>query len=449
MGRTKVEKLADPNYVPLWRNMAWHTRGISIGCVVVIVTSYLSIYCTDVLGLSPMLVGSLLMASKIFDSFTDLVAGYIVDNTHTHFGQGRTYEPAIFGAWICTYALFCTPDKWGIIGKSIWVFVMYTMVFSVFQTLLSASETPYYIRAYRTPQAISKVAATGGIVVSLGCMVVSMTFPMFVSRIGNTSSEWGRLVGMYAIPLALLGILRFFFVKELPPEDGQGEEKPQQEKVRFKDIMQMLRSNRYMWFLAIASTIPQLLQGMAVGPYYFKSVVGNMSLFGMIQLSSMIMLLFMFVFPALMKKHSVMSLTMYASIIAIVGYIILFCANKNPMLLIAGAIISCIATLPMSYMRAPVIMQLATYNNSKNLPKMEASISAVINFCVKVGGALGSFLMGFLLQISGYVGTAEVQSDSAIMMIRIAYSLIPAVLMVLPIICAILFKPLDEMTMGN
>ena len=77
---------------------------------------------------------------------------------------------------------------------------------------------------------------------------------------------------------------------------------------------------------------------------------------------------------------------------------------------------------------------------------MEASISAVINFLVKVGGALGSFLMGFLLQIGGYVGTADVQAKSAVMMIRIAFGVIPAIFMALPIICCILFKPLDKLS---
>lgn len=449
MGRTKAEKLADPNYVPLWKNMAWQTRGISIGCVVVIVTSYLSLYCTNVLGLSPILVGSLLMASKIFDSFTDLMGGYIVDNTNTRFGKGRTYEFGIIGAWICTYALFCTPEKWGTTGKAIWIFIMYTMVFSVFQTLLAASETPYYIGAFHTPQAIAKVASTGGIVLSLGCMVVSMTFPIFVSRIGNDASAWRKLVGMYALPLALLGILRFVFVKETIPESKEGADSTKtsgEEKVSLKDIILMLRSNKFVWLLAIAAMVPQLIQGMAVGPYYFKSVVGDMSLFSIIQMCSMVMLLFMLFFPTLMKKHSVMSLNMIASVLAILGYLLLFFANKNVALLVIGTIISGIATLPTSYMRPPVIMQISKYNTMRGLPKMEASISAVINFLVKVGGALGSFLMGFLLQIGGYVGTADVQAKSAVMMIRIAFGVIPAIFMALPIICCILFKPLDKLS---
>lgn len=450
--QTRAEKLANPNYVPLWKNMAWQTRGVSIGCVVVIVTTYLSIYCTNVLGLSPILVGSLLMASKIFDSFSDLAAGYIVDNTHTRFGKGRTYEPCIIGAWICTYALFCTPEKWGTTGKAVWIFIMYTLVFSVFQTMLSASETPYYIRAFRTPQAIAKVAATGGIVLSLGCMVVSMTFPIFVSQIGNTSSEWGRLVGMYAIPLALLGILRFIFVKEQMPEkaeNGQEGEPVKEEKVRLKDILVMLRKNQYVWLLAVVAMVPQLIQGMAVGPYYFASVVGDMSMYSVIQMCSIVMLLFMFVFPTLMKKHSVMALTRYASFVAVVGYLLMFFAQKNIAFLVVGTILSGIATLPMSYMRPPVIMQISDYNATKGLPKMEASISAVVNFCVKIGGAIGSFLMGFLLQAGGYVGTAEVQSDSAIMMIRLSFGVIPAVIMALPIICSLLFRPLDRMNLGT
>ena len=47
----------------------------------------------------------------------------------------------------------------------------------------------------------------------------------------------------------------------------------------------------------------------------------------------------------------------------------------------------------------------------------------------KLGNALGGFLMGVLMSASGYVGGADVQVDSAIMMIRVLASVAPMALM--------------------
>lgn len=67
---------------------------------------YATFYCTDVLQLAPALVGTLFMVSKIFDSFTDIVAGFIVDRTQTRWGKGRPYEIFMLFLWLSTWLLF-------------------------------------------------------------------------------------------------------------------------------------------------------------------------------------------------------------------------------------------------------------------------------------------------------------------------------------------------------
>lgn len=153
MKMTREQKKADPNRVPVWKLFAWQTSPISAGAVAIIM-GYLMMYCTDVLGMSAALVGSLLMASKIFDGVTDLVAGWLVENTHSRLGKGRPYGLCLIGVWVCTYALFAVPERWSMTGKAVWLFIMYTLIYSVFQTLLNASETPYVIRVFGTAEAM-------------------------------------------------------------------------------------------------------------------------------------------------------------------------------------------------------------------------------------------------------------------------------------------------------
>lgn len=439
MKETK-NKAANPDRVPFWKLLAWNTRPISLGAVTIII-GYLSIYCTDTLGMPAALVGTLLMASKIFDGITDLVAGWLVDNTNTRWGKGRPYEFSIIGVWICMFLLFSTSVQWSLAVKAVWVFIMYTLIFSIFSTLLNACETPYIIRAFKTPVAITKVSAYGGILITVGCMIVSISFPIFVGTIATSAAGWRKLILMYAVPLIALGILRFLFVKEEKIEEGKKEE-----KVSLKNVLQVVKGNRYAWLLGIAALCPQLVMGMSAATYYFTWNVGDITVYSTIQAAGMLTMVVMFIFPVLMKRFSGMQLTGAASAIGIVGYMINFIAGNSKPLLIAGFLLSGIAAMPLSYMRSPIVMQISDYNESKGLPRMEGTISSIVNFLCKIGSAVGSFLLGVFLSAGGYDGSLAAQSDKTLFMIRALYSLVPIVFMVVVILAAVAFRPLDKMS---
>lgn len=93
---TKEEKLARKQQrkaekVGLGKLLLWNSSSCSVA-LSTLMLGYVTFYCTDVLQLAPALVGTLFMVSKIFDSFTDIVAGFIVDRTQTRWGKGRPYE---------------------------------------------------------------------------------------------------------------------------------------------------------------------------------------------------------------------------------------------------------------------------------------------------------------------------------------------------------------------
>ena len=51
------------------------------------VISFLLIYLTDTVGLNAGIVGTLMMVSKIFDGFTDVIFGNILDKTKSKMGK--------------------------------------------------------------------------------------------------------------------------------------------------------------------------------------------------------------------------------------------------------------------------------------------------------------------------------------------------------------------------
>ena len=74
---------------------------------------------------------------------------------------------------------------------------------------------------------------------------------------------------------------------------------------------------------------------------------------------------------------------------------------------------------------------------------MEGTMGSLTGLANKIGSAFGGFLRGILMSVSGYDGTAAVQPDSAILMIRMLASLVPLAIFV--VIILILRKyTLDE-----
>lgn len=414
------EKVANPNKIGIGKFWAWQSRGYSLAASVIIFT-YLNLFCTDVLHLAPGLVGTLLLVSKVFDGVTDLFAGYLIDNTNTKWGKARPYEFAIFGVWLCTWLLFSCPAEASTFVKGLWVFLLYTAANSIFATLLNASAQAYTVRAFTNKIQIAKVSSFGGIVITLGCVIVSVSFPILMASIATTAAGWSKLVAVYAIPLAFIGILRFIFVKETV----QVEE--QQEKIKAKELVVMLKNNRHLYPIIIISFISQLIGGINVISYYFKYIVGNLQMLGIFNMLALPTLLIMVIFPILMKKLTVSQIISGGALFGAAGGVLAFFAGANIPLLVVAYLMTSTATLAPAYLTGLMLLDCATYNTYKGYSRMDATLGAVNNFTFKVGGGVGTGLLGVLLGAAGYSGTAAVQSGTALTMIRGIYGLVPAI----------------------
>jgi len=421
----KKVKTRNPDRVGFGTILAWKSRDISMAACRVIVTGQLMLYATSILKLDPVLVGILLLVSKLFDGVTDLAIGYLIDNTKTKWGKARPYELAIVGMWVSAWLLFSCPAGAPTFVKGAWVFLFYTFVFSVFQTCLAGNGTPYMVRAFGNKMAITKISSYGGIISMFGSVLVSVFFPMIMKRVATSASGWSILIGMFAVPMALIGLLRFLLIKE----KVSVEEQKKEEKITLKQVGQMLKVNKYAWMFAGILGIFELVQGLNVMTIYFTYIVGDVGKMGVLHALSFILLPVMLFFPVLMKKMSVSNLIEVGTGLAVVGYIINWFAGTNVMWLTIGAFMSGLAMFPISYLQSIIIMNLSTYNEYKGLPAMVGTTGQIAGFAQKVCNGLGSAFQGALLGLGGYVtGEVLTQPESAMTMIRLCYSIIPAVL---------------------
>lgn len=399
--------------------LLWCGNGTSLA-VQTVVIGLLTLYCTNALGLDAMLVGTILMASKLVDSITDFLAGFIVDRTNTKLGRGRPYDLCILGLWLFTWLLFSVPASLSTAVKCAWIVVCYTLCQSIFRTFLGAAGTPYMVRAFNNEQVYIKINSIGGLLTTAVIMVFNVVAPMMYANIISDAPGWSRFVGWIALPMAIIGILRFFFIPEkYVVEDASTA------KVSLSSIWELLKTNRYLYILCILQIAIGLGTGLGISGYYYLYIVGDVAISGVISLFSIVAMLSLVLYPVLLKKITVKQLIQYSLLLAIPYGIIGILAKDNLVLLAIQGIIMGFVSLPASYMSSLLIVDCADYNEYNHRPRMEGTLGSVSGFASKVGGALGTFLVGVLLTASGFSGTADVQPDTALWMIRVCNSLLP------------------------
>ncbi|MDR1247837.1 MAG: MFS transporter [Treponema sp.] len=440
--KTKKEKIDKPGKVGFLRNFCWQSRSASLG-VNTLMMGFLSIYCTDTLKISPVLVGTMLMVSKIFDGFTDAVAGFIVDNTNTRLGRGRPYEFAIIGVWLSTWLMFTCSPEWALAAKCAWVFSMYVLVNAVWATLLNASSTPYIVRAFARQEQIVTLSTYGSLVSMVFAMAFNISFPMAMGALATSAQGWSALVGIFAIPLAAIGILRFIFIKETVVIKGKAGSSAT-EKLRVKDVVSTLKVNPYIFIILILTFSFNIITNMGVNVYYFTYIVHDVGKMGILAATQVVILPLMFVFPAIIRKFSVIKLMGAGLLVCVLGYIVNYFAMDNMALLIAGALLTGGGVVPIAMLVGLLIIDCADYNEWKKEARLEGTLGSLNGLASKIGAAAGAGLLGVLLATTGYSGSVETAAPATITLIRMLFSLLPAALYVVVFILLRFYK-LDKL----
>ncbi len=406
--------------------MLWQSRAVSKS-IVVLMLGYLMIYCTDTLKIPGIIVSGILVASKILDGVTDVFAGFIVDRTKTKWGKARPYEVFIVGLWITTWLLFSCPESMSTAVKCVWIFVMYALANSICLTFLNANETPYLVRAYNDRQ-IVKQTSYGSIVSMLAAVIFNMFFPTLMGNIATSGAGWSRLVLLFAVPLAVIGILRMIFVPEKYDVDAVVQN---DEKLKVKDVATLLKTNKYILIIAMMTLVFNFVCNMGVNVYYFTYIVGIVDLMGVLAAAQIIAIPLAFAFPKLISKFSTVNLMFAGFLISAAGYLLNAFAGANMVLLSIAAIFTGAGTIPASMLVPLIIIECADYNEWKNHPRMEGTMGSLNNLGSKIGAALGTGALGVLLSIAGYTGDAATMPDGALTMIRLLWGVVPMVLYLL------------------
>lgn len=384
------------------------------------------------------LVGTLLLVSKLFDGVTDLVAGFLVDCTNTKLGRARPYDITYALFALFTLFLFNTP-RMGKTLMAVYVFVMYTLIFSVFQTLYSCASTVYLSRVIETDENRVKVNSISSVISAVIAIIVGIALPLLIEAVGTSHEKWGQMAIYICAPCVVLALVRLFTIKETSTRGIAASA-----TINLKEGVYLLFHNKYVLIYALALLLTNIATNFgSATTYYFKYIVQNLGLMSLVQIGGIAGPVAIAAFPALTKKLGMKKLMIGGLGIGVIGKILPLFGKTNIVLLMISSVLSMVSYMPLFVLVPNVLMNCMDYGEWKYHKRGEGIYTCVTGFCSKVGVGLAAGIIGIVTSLSGYVGGAEVQSASAQTAIVSLYTILPALLMALSIV-AMYFYNLDK-----
>ncbi|MEU4650165.1 MFS transporter [Nocardia fluminea] len=397
----------DVDGLPRAFSLLFATRGISLAANV-IVTLQLTFYATDVVGLSAGLVGTLFLVAKIFDGVTDLLVGFFIDRTNTRWGRARPYELFIIPIWVLTVAAFSTPDM-GTAAQAAYLFVMYVLIHSVCATFLHGSEVVYLKRALSGQVRFAKVLSRQSVFIIMASAVGGMILPQLMATWGTEPGGWTRLSLVYAVPMMVLGLVRFLFIKET---HNAGTDQGQ--KLSLSEAIRAVAQNRFIFILGGLVLLANIVYtaNHIVGAYYFKYIFGDVGLMSLVSIGGLVIPFVFLAFPMAVRKIGAMNFLRVGLVLAAVGFALILAFPQVLPIVIIGQILGA-ATISVTMLVGFFVIQCIVYGEWKTGKAVEGVVNSVQSFCTKVGSGLASLIVGAVLATVGYDGLAESQTPVA------------------------------------
>lgn len=411
-------------------------------CLVAVLLGYVSYFAVNVLGLSSLLVGNIILVSKVFDGITDIIAGFLIDRTNTRFGKARPYDWAYVGFCIAAIVLFCIP-KMGTTAMAVCLFLTYTVIYSIFSTLYSCANAVYLARTVEDPNQQVTVNVVSMFLGIIGSVVAGIIIPVYIAKIGSTVEAWRTFAFIIGVPSAIVCSIRFFIIKE---NSSMQEQTPVQKKINFREGVKLLSKNKYVIILALALLVTNISMNLgAVNPFYFEQVVGDISKQSVVNALGAVGPLLVLCLPILAKKMGKKKLIVTALILGIIGKLLPLLNLQSITLLGIGTVLGTIGYMPLFILTINMVIDCMDYGEWKVKKRGEGIYSCISGFCSKIGTGIGTWLVGFVMMLGGYVSGADTQSQGAVNAIICVYTVVPAVLYLLAALCMHFYKLDDEL----
>ena len=429
---------------------------------------FLPFFYSNVFGLSLADAGVLMLVTRIWDAVSDPMMGIVADRTKTRWGKYRPY--LLFFALpfaVCGVLLFTTPEN----GKTVWAYVTYILMMTVYtginvpygsllNVMTADSDEKSVLSSYRM------FFAYGGSFIALFaweplCNMfdktrVSVEGASGLASVSTNPAAWNHAMMVIASFCLVLFILCFLLTKEHVKSEST---------VSVGQDLKLLLKNKPWWLLigaALASNLFNTVRGTTTAYFFADYIVKTVEMapqwaflvsagifLSIGEIANMVGV----VLAVPMSKHLGKKTTYMLSMAALVALSILFfflpATTGGYWAMLAFQLVISVFTGVISPLVWSMYADVADWSELKDGTASTGLIFSSASMAQKFGGAFGGSAVMWMLAAFGYSTVAgAVQTETAILGLRILMSWVPAAVAALSIL-VVWFYPLTKQKMAG
>lgn len=426
--------MEEKRYLKWYNKMGYGFGDIAGNVVYAFLTSFVMVYLTDTIGLASGIVGTLIALSKLFDGFTDIFFGSMIDKTHSRLGKARPWMLyGYIGCAVTLVACFAIPTSLGKTAQYAWFFIAYTLLNGVFYTANNIAYSALTSLVTKNSKERVQMGSYRFIFAFSTSLLIQAITVGFVEKCGGDAAAWRLVAIIYAAIGLIVNTISALSVKELPEEElNEGEQAGEAEKYGLVQAFKLLVKNKFYLMICGTYILQQLYSAMiGAGIYYMTWVLKNKNLFGQFAWAVNIPLIIALIFtPTLVGKWNGMyKLNVRGYMLATVGRALVVVAGymgSVPLTILFTAV-AALGQGPWQGDMNAVIASCSEYTYLTQGKHVDGTMYSCTSLGIKIGGGIGTAVVGWLLEFSGYVGTNATQPQSALSMMQFIYLWLPFV----------------------
>lgn len=401
--------------------------------------SYILYYYQDILGVSAIAMGVILMAARIFDAFNDPIMGVLVAKTRTKWGKFRPW--LLIGTLlnaVILYFMFAAPpalDGKGLVAYAAVTYVLWGVTYTMMD-IPYWSMVPAFTEGGKERESLSTLARSCA---GVGSAIITIITMICVQKLGGGNERMGfQLFALIiAVLFAVFIIITCVNIREKSTVDVDSPSVGQM----FHALIENDQAMAVVLTIVLVNCSVYITSNLVI--YFFKYDFGRTGWYnsytvfntfgGAVQILSMMLL-----FPLLRRFISTIQVFYVSFVMAILGYcsllILTFTNMKNVFLLFIPAFFIFGANGMLTVLTTVFLANTVDYGELKNHRRDESVIFSMQTFVVKLASGVAALIASICLSVcklsndtTDTTAVAETVSSGSVIGLRMTMTLIPIV----------------------
>lgn len=406
------------------------------------------IFLTNVVGVGAGLAGTVVLVGRIWDSINDPLVGTLSDRIQTRWGRRRPF--LLFGAvpfGLAFFLMFYVPPIHSTTGLAIY----YSLVFLLFDTLYTLVNVPYIALTPELTEDFDERSNLAGWRMGssiLAALITGGTFTLLAEDIFGAWLGGGpeAIRHGYALTAAIWGLALTVPLLILFKYIQEPEREPDPDPIRPLQTFRQVFSNRpfrlaaTIYLLSFATVdvvlvvfVRFLIDYVRVDPGFDNLLLALV--LGLAFLSMPIVVKLMHRFG---KRNTYIGSMMFMAVVLI---IISQVPPGGQNMMLVAAIFAGLGYGAANAVPWAIVADVVEADELKTGKRREGIYAGYLVFFRKMASAFAIFIVGQLLEASGFVSSTTgsvfvLQPESALLMLRLLVSVIPAFMLLLSVLVA-------------